>query len=144
MKRLAIVLWLTGVLLLAACSPRVNFPARSPAVLDVTMTDNRFVYDGETLPRGRVVFRLVNEGRSDHEVVLLPLPEEFPPIEEQLRSDERRALETVAGPPAVDPGDNQTFAVDLTPGRYAMVCFVLDEDGVPHSLKGMASEFGVS
>jgi hypothetical protein len=43
----------------------------------------------------------------------------------------------------VAPGKSDAFAVDLAPGRYAMVDFVRDREGVINGLKGMNSEFRV-
>ena len=52
------------------------------------------------------------------------LPEDVPSIVDQLRSADRRGVPTFAQLPARSPGSNDTFAVDLTPGRYALVCFL--------------------
>lgn len=106
------------------------------------MTDNLF-QNPATVPVGRLVFRITNAGAAEHSVVLVSLPEDVPPIGEQLRSDDRRGVPTFAKVPARPPGSNDTFAVDLPPGRYALVCFVTDPDGVSHAAKGMASEFRV-
>jgi len=94
------------------------------------------------VPGGRVVFRVVNAGRSTHRLALFPLPEDFPPIAEQLQGTERRPITPFAGVPDHLPGETATFAVDLEPGhRYAMVDFSEDADGVSQALKGMTSEF---
>ncbi len=71
------------------------------------------------------------------------LPEDFPPIDKQLRSKTRRAAPTVAYHHPLGPGASDAIALDLTPGRYAMVCFIEGRDGTPHGLKGMNSEFRV-
>lgn len=92
---------------------------------------------------GRVVFRLRNAGSSTHELVLVGLSEDFPPIDEQLRSEERQGVDTVVAIHDRPPGNRTTFASDLQAGRYAFICFVTDPDGVSHALKGMSSEFRV-
>ncbi len=105
------------------------------------MVDHRFEFDHD-VPAGRVVFRLKNAGRAPHQMTMLPLPDELPPIAEQLRGTERRLVEPFAGVYERKPGDTGTFAVDLVAGRrYAMICAVTAEDGEPHWKKGMATEF---
>lgn len=104
------------------------------------MVDYRFEYD--PLPAsGRVLFRVTNSGNVNHSLSLLPLTDDIPPIDQQLRGTERRAIVPLAAIKARPPGAATTFAVDLVPGvRYAMVCFVEDGQGY-HALRGMTSEF---
>jgi len=114
-----------------------------PAVVDITMRDYEFRYDPD-IPPGRVVFRVRNAGPSAHEVDLVSLPEDMPPIDEQLRGSERRFVDAVAVMPTHQPGTSGVFAADLRPGRYALVCFLLDAEGKAHALRGMNSEFHVT
>lgn len=121
-------------------SEDAQLPPGAPTVV-VTMRDYGFDYPPE-IPAGRVVFRVVNDGQSFHRLTMVPLPEDVPPIKEQLRSTERRFLAPFAGIPDRPPGGIGSFAVDLAPGvRYAMVCFVVDPDGQNHAVKGMSAEF---
>ena len=107
------------------------------------MTEYRFEHQ-TGMPPGRTVFRVVNAGAEPHSLVLVALADDVPPIDEQLRSPDRRAAPTFAQVPERPSGSRDTFAVDLDPGRYAFICFVRGSDGVPHSLKGMSSEFRIS
>lgn len=112
----------------------------SPPELAVTLDEYRFDVEG-LLPAGRVVFRFTNAGQEQHRPLLLPLTEEIPPIDEQVRGDERRVLTPFAGVNTVEPGEDGTFAVDLEPGRrYALVCLVTGDDGQSHAEKGMTWE----
>jgi hypothetical protein len=106
------------------------------------MTDYRFDHQRE-IPPGRTVFRIVNAGAEPHSLVVVELEEDVPPIDEQLRSSNRRGALTFAQLPQRPPASRDTFAVDLEAGRYAFICFVQGADGVPHYLKGMSSEFRV-
>lgn len=117
-------------------------PAPAPApVVGVSMVDHRFELD-RPVPAGRVVFQITNDGQSAHDLIMLPLAEDVPPIAEQLRGSERRLVQPYAGIYQRPPGDTGTFAVDLLPGqRYAMICVVVGEDGEPHWKKGMVVEF---
>lgn len=135
---------LVTVVLLPSCqdSRRVKaaLPARPPVV---TVTMDEYHYDYERgIPAGRVVFRFVNTGLLKHRPSLLPLNEEIPPIDQQLRGENRAVVTPFAGVGTTEPGEVSTFAVDLIPGqRYALVCFADDPDGEPHRLQGMNSEF---
>lgn len=115
----------------------------APAELDVRMTEYRFEHV-PTIPPGRVVVEARNEGRERHSVTLARLPEDVPPILEQLRGESRRSVETVAQVMDRPPGTRAAFAVDLAPGRYALLCFVRFPDGTTHAFQGMATEFRVA
>lgn len=106
------------------------------------MTEYRFEHQPQIRP-GRTVFRVVNTGTEPHSLVLVELAEDIPPIDEQLRSPDRRGAATFAQVPERPPGSRDTFAVDLLPGRYALICFTRGADGESHALKGMSSEFRV-
>lgn len=107
------------------------------------MREYGFQYDARSMPRGRVIFRVRNLGHRRHELIFVSLPEDFPPIDVQLRSKTRRALGTVARLHPLRPGTDDAVAVDLAPGRYAMLSFLRDPRGVPEARKGMNSEFRV-
>jgi len=112
----------------------------SPTVLDITMREYRYEHRG-MVPSGRVVFRAHNKGRKPHEIVLVALPENFPPIDKQLHSNKRRPLVTLAYGRRLRPGESDAFAADLTPGRYAMLDFASDRPGgETYAQRGMNSE----
>lgn len=141
---LAALLLVVAVPGCATGSPQGAAPPPVPApapVVEVTMTDFRFDI-ARPIPAGRVVFRMTNAGQSSHNLILIPVPEDLPPIEEQIRGSQRRLVEPYAGIYDRAPGDTGTFAVNLLPGqRYAILCTMVGEDGEGHSKKGMALEF---
>lgn len=129
----------------SAQPPVARRPAapESPPVITVTMREYRFEFEspGPALPAGRVVFRMVNLGSERHNPALIPLDEDVPPIDEQVRGTERRIVTPLASVNDRVPGATGTFAVDLVPGRrYAFICFATTKDGVAHSQKGMTWE----
>lgn len=126
-----------------SCAPQQAASLPGPVVVDVKMTEYRFGFDPARLRPGRVLFKARNEGRLSHQMVLVALPPELPPIVEQLNAPERKAVTQVARFPPKRPGTTAAFAVDLQPGRYALICFVPDPDGKQHGAKGMASEFRI-
>jgi len=115
---------------------------RSAGVVKVAMREFGYEYN-KTVPRGRVIFRVHNAGRMQHDLVMWKLPEDLPPLDTQLRSNVRRGVETVRLLPVFDPGDTTSFAADLEPGRYGFVCFIPDTNGATHALRGMNSEFRI-
>lgn len=129
------------VWLLTACSGKAPLPP-SATVVDVTMTEYRFNVRSSA-PTGRAVFRVSNAGRLDHNLTLERLPSDFPPINVQLHSAIRRGAPAVAIMPTLHAGGTATFAVDLVPGRYALLSSVKDDTGVPDALKGMNAEIRV-
>lgn len=119
-------------------------PPLPPGPQVVAVSLREYAFDRpDAIPAGRVVFRFVNGGRIEHQPDLLPLSEELPPIDQQLRGEARAAVTPFAGVPPRPPGTSGTFAVNLVPGRrYALICFARDpDDDESHALQGMASEF---
>ena len=109
----------------------------------VTMAEYRFGMAG-TVPRGRVVFRVTNRGGTAHDLTMVSIPDDFPlTIGEQLRSRDREAFRTRAHLAVRQPGKSGTFAMDLAPGRYGIVCFVMGPGGETHARMGMSAEFRV-
>jgi hypothetical protein len=113
-----------------------------PALVTIVAREYRFDYSPPR-KRGRTVFELRNRGRRNHDMVLVELPADVPPIDVQLRSPSRQVVPTLASLPARRPGGRGTFALDLAAGRYAIICFVRDPDGRQHAQKGMSSEFRI-
>ena len=106
------------------------------------MADYRFEHNPGA-PTGRVVIRVRNTGTVTHSLSLVLLPEDFPPLDEQLRGDVRRTVASLAMLPDRPAGSSDSFAVDLAPGRYGLICNVRFPDGVIHGVRGMNSEFRV-
>ncbi|HWB71706.1 MAG TPA: hypothetical protein VG452_05770, partial [Egibacteraceae bacterium] len=115
----------------------------SPPTIHGSMDEYRFAIADETVPAGRVVFSMANVGQVEHRLSLIPLPADFPPIEQQVQSPERRFVEQLAAIPPTSPGEEAAFAVDLQPGRYGIACFMVAPDGTSHAEKGMVAEFRV-
>ncbi len=128
----------------ASCAPQVkpepeNLPA-SPPVIVVTLEEYRFELPAR-IPAGRVVFRVRNPSDAAHRPALLPLGD-LPPLEQQLRGEERAAVAPFAGTRTRAPGATGAFAVVLEPdARYGFICFIRDDVVGSHALKGMYHEF---
>lgn len=142
MKVFSLLVWTTFAA--TACSsrsePRAALPS-APPIVTVVMTDFSLAYMPR-VPAGRVVFHARNVGKVRHNLVLLPLPDDLPPFDEQLRGKERRIADPFGALRPVRPGESREFAIDLEPGRrYGIFCSVVDAEGKSHAVKGMNSEF---
>ena len=120
-----------------------NLPPK-PFLFDVGIVDHRFEHGPASIPPGRVVINARNSGGVEHQVVLVRLPEDLPPLDVELSSSQSTPVETVRIVPTLAPGEPSSFAVDLPPGRYGMICFLTDADGQTYAQKGMSSEFRVA
>lgn len=136
------------LVLLGGCAKQrapAGFLPAGPTVVDVVEHDHGYTLARQgDIPVGRAVFRVSNRSALSHDLSLVALPEDVPPILDQLRSADRRAVATLARLPSRPPGTSDAFAVELAPGRYALLCFVVDGTGGTHASKGMAVEFRVA
>ena len=91
--------------------------------------------------------RVTNRGTQPHELVIARLDAG------KSAADFARWADGMKGPPPgrfgggvspIAPGASNDLALDLAPGRYALLCFVPDaKDGKPHVAHGMVHEITV-
>jgi uncharacterized cupredoxin-like copper-binding protein len=117
---LAVVLGLVG---LSGCSG----DSSSAAGLTVTVDDYTIEAVPPSVASGDVKVSVVNAGDTTHEVVAFrtDLPEtDLPMNADNTRIDESGAGITHIDPEAegVEPGQDTTVTMALTPGRYVFVC----------------------
>jgi uncharacterized cupredoxin-like copper-binding protein len=101
----------------------------------------KFVYPS-SIPAGLVHIRLENRSHDVHHVQLLHLNHgvTFDYFKRELLRDEYAdfRLSTIAGGAGtVAPQKSQDVVVRLTSGNYALVCYVVDENGQAHYKMGM-------
>lgn len=106
------------------------------------MRDYWFDFNANAVPHGRVVFQITNAGKQYHKLVLIAIPRGMPPIKEQLAGTDRQVVTALVNSPPLQPGASDTFAANLTPGRWAFVDFFIGPEGA-HTAKGDAAEFVV-
>lgn len=112
----------------------------------MTLTDYAFALS-RPLASGTTTLRVRNEARQPHEVLFLRL------APGKHVQDFASWVEHQAGPPPAAPiggtsgiehGGWNDLTLSLTPGHYALVCFLPDGgDGKPHAAHGMMREFAV-
>jgi len=97
----------------------------------------------ETLDAGERLIQFTNAGSELHEFILFQIPSDA--TLDEVLEDEEGAFELVGlgGPGPFGPGDRQQMRVDFEPGRYALVCFLSNPEGIPHVALGMAAQIDV-
>jgi hypothetical protein len=119
-------------------------------VLEVTARDFAFVSEHATVAAGTVPVRFTNEGQEPHQLQIGRLRSPMSPDEFIDLMDEEGdratvdALTWVGGINVMDPGETGSAAVDLAPGDYLMVCYVPDDDGTSHVMRGMVAALHVA
>lgn len=114
---------------------------------DRTLTLAEYAFSWDTQPTvGPQRIRVENAGTEGHEVFIARL------AEGKTSQDLLAWFEAQEGPPPADALGGVGFLarsrwnvmdVDLTPGRYALYCFVPAPDGAPHFVHGMMQEFEI-
>lgn len=150
--------------------PAQDGASGGPPVVDVTATDFEFEAPDE-IRSGWSTFRLTNEGNRSHMMELGRLPEgvgidevrsfwsALDSLEARLAAgtiDTTEARETVArirpdgsvewagGFGLLSPGRSSRMTLNLEPGTYVLLCAVRGPEGMPHSRRGMLTEFTVT
>lgn len=140
--RVLVALVVAGLAAAGCSSGRAKEPVPPPVPrVDVEILDGGLEKPAR-VPAGRVVFRITNAGRHVHRLALIPLPDDFPPLAEEVANATERTVEFLARVGDIQPGKSGQFAVDLTEGqRYGLVDYSLNPEGVRHLKTGVAGEF---
>jgi hypothetical protein len=133
--------------------PLTVLPASTPVaaapVADITVQMTDYGWDVQpAITAGKHVLRVENLAEQEHEMVLVRLEPGKTPLQVA------EWAENPVGPPPGTPlggtsgqrrGTSVFVPVDLTPGEYALLCFIPDaKDGKPHYVHGMLKQFTVS
>jgi len=162
MRNKLIAVVLAGAFALGACGGGGDTDgdggdaAATPEALpsgEVTYFGTEFAFEGpETIAAGETTFTLQNQGEQQHMLIMVEL------LEGKTLEDVNTYIEEngVEGRPpkwakevrmeAVAKGGKSDTAkpVDLTPGTYAMLCFIPDKETKKlHALLGMTKELTV-
>lgn len=98
----------------------------------------------EPVPAGRIVFRVTNAGARPHQLTLVRLAEDSPPIDELLRSADghHNPPDVLARVADIAPGQTGMVAAELADGaRYALVDLSQAPDGRLYARLGATAEF---
>ncbi|MGH9152621.1 MAG: hypothetical protein ACRD03_09535, partial [Acidimicrobiales bacterium] len=134
-------------------------PASATAnIVEVTAVDHEFQGVDASYPAGDYGFRMTNRGREAHEMAMIRVNDgETRSVEEllDLPEDEAEQVTHYIGGSVACPGETaETLGVQMTPGRYMLLCFIptgltpdvpsseaaFEELGPPHFAQGMVTE----
>lgn len=125
-------------------------PPRDPSVteidpdamrVDLTATDYHFDVSPPSTA-GRYSFVMANGGAEPHLMILAQL-EEGVTIDEVMASEGETGLIASFESGIAAPGTDAVVSLDLTPGRWVLVCPIPNAEGTPHAALGMVHEFMV-
>ena len=111
----------------------------------------------DTIPAGMTTFTVVNAGQElhhhhhHHHQQLISLAEGMS-VEDLLAAlaegepegPPPPGVEPAGGVSVLGPGVSGSVTMNLAPGNYVMVCFISDQNGVPHLALGMVSPLTVT
>jgi hypothetical protein len=123
--------------------------AAAPAANSIDLRASDYAFEApDTTTAGPTWIRMTNTGKEFHHVVIVHIDSGHT-VDEFLKSFSEKAppppwAHILGGPIAPSPaGAATSTAVDLGPGKYALLCLVPSADGVPHIAKGMVREMTV-
>lgn len=119
---------------------------------EIAVTGVDFAYEGlpDTIEAGTVAFAFTNASEAEDHMMGIVRKKDgvaltFAELLE-LPEDEGQDMTEFLGEAFAPPGGESSALATLTPGSYAMVCFIPvggAEDGPPHFTQGMVHEFTV-
>jgi hypothetical protein len=121
----------------------------TPAAADVavTLTDFDFTFT-VPLASGKHLLRVETTSSQPHEIVIAKLPAGKTPADILAWVDKQVGpppVESIVGSSGVSKGEVNLVPIDLAPGDYALMCFMLDgKDGKLHAVHGMMKQIKVS
>ncbi len=127
-----------GMLLLSACALK---PGSGQQAVRVGMDEWTVKPSVSTVSPGLVRFEVVNQGREEHELIVLKT--DLPPTSLKMRANEDKVDEDASGQNIgeiedVEASKTKTGTFDLPAGRYVLLCNV-----AAHYRQGMATPFEV-
>jgi hypothetical protein len=133
----------------AAETPPSNASLSTSAPTTVSVTATDFKLDlPDSIPAGVVTMQLVNQGKEFHHAQLVRFEEgkTAADLAQAMKAEGPPPswLKFLGGPNGIAPGATANATMLLTPGHYAVLCFIPGPDGVPHVAKGMIRPFEVT
>ena len=131
----------------AGCNRKPVAESKPAASGVVTIVAHEYGYDlPSVVPAGVTTIEVINRGQELHHMQIARL-EDGHTLGDLVKSLEQKTIPTwilpLGGPNGVEPGQSGTTIQTLTPGHYAVLCFIPGHDGVPHFMKGMTGSFDV-
>ena len=118
--------------------------------VEVTLQEWAVVPSASSVPAGIVSFEVTNDGPDDvHEFVVVRTdlaPSELPTDETGAVLEDGDRMEVIDEIEDLAVGSTETLALDLEPGRYVLICNIVEEDAgetEAHYAMGMRTAFTV-
>jgi hypothetical protein len=121
----------------------------APVINIVTVHANDYGYQAPaSIPSGMTTFQLINDGPGFHHLTIVRLDSAKTLTDLLAAMKHPGPLPAWAvlagGPNAPNPHDTSDATVDLSPGQYALMCFVDVPGGIPHFARGMSAPLTVT
>jgi uncharacterized cupredoxin-like copper-binding protein len=101
-------------------------PTPSGTLVNVRLEDFRVRMDTAAVSAGTVSFRLLGQGPTTHEFIVVRTdrpPDKLPLQRDGLTvDDEAKGIDAVDDVGGLDIDDRETLTLDLTPGHYVLYC----------------------
>lgn len=115
-------------------------PAPGAAIIDVVAKEYAFEVPA-TVKAGTSALVMKNAGGEEHFMEVVKL-KPGASAQQVFVSERGEGIESDLGASSTAaPGEMAVFNADLTPGTFAMACFISAPDGQRHAVKGMVAEF---
>ena len=128
--------------------------------VDLIAGDYNFgALSGKTLAAGPQIWSFSNQGTEPHEFAIMKSPKKVttaewmallmadmtgtPAANPALTEEDMESVQLVAGMPALSPGVETWAQIDLEPGDYVMMCYLVTASGEFHPMLGMLAAFTV-
>src|SRR5689334_7301775 len=118
---------------------------------DITVEEKDFSFDiSDTVRPGVVKITAKNSGKESHQVQVVKWNDGVTQaqFDAALKNPDPsaifKAVTFMGGPNSIKPGQSQVAYNTLTPGNYALLCFLEADDGQPHFAKGQVKAFQVA
>jgi uncharacterized cupredoxin-like copper-binding protein len=123
----ALVLVLAGLALAVPLTvTRRQEPSPRGTPVDLLLEDFKVGLDAAVVPAGTVSFRILNQGPTSHELIVVRTdraPDKLPLQRDGLTVDEEGpGVEFLDEAEGLDIDDRQTMVLRLTPGHYVLYC----------------------
>jgi len=162
MRRTMIISFLAALAVAAAvagCSGSAASPTAPPATaipaataatastVEVSLQEWAVVPASTSVPAGTVTFNVKNTGpKSVHEMVVVKTdlaPEALPMNADGSINEDGAGVEAIGEVEDVEVGGSKQVTLDLAPGKYLLLCNIVD-GGTVHFKQGMRTAFEVT
>lgn len=141
-----------AALVLAACGgddeDKATGTPAAGAGATVNVVLSEFIVDPSpaSVSAGQVTFVAKNEGKEKHELVIVKTdlaPDKLPTKDDGSVNEEGAGIEVIDEIEEFAAGGTEQLSVKLDPGKYVLLCNIVDEMGDVHYQKGMHAAFSV-